>query len=166
MDSILKALGLESGATEAEALACVESLRSAHGRIVALSGAKSAGEAEAEFRLWKLSHDRVGELEAAEAARVAKAEAEERTALLQQARELGRLSEADRSDPESWVHTLSLDGLRRFAKSAPRLVPVGEKHQEPAPVNPPRPWTELSARERHDMMVSKPELAERLRSGT
>lgn len=166
MELVLKALGLDAGATEAEAVESVKSLQGAHERIVALSGVKSAGEAEAEFRLWKLSHERVGELEAAEAARIAKAETEERSALLKQARELGRLTEADHSDPESWVHTLSLDGLRRFAKGAPKVVPVGEKHQEPgrevsAAVRAlsEKGWSALSADEKHTLISDYPHLA-------
>lgn len=166
MESILKALGLSDSASEAEALEAVAKLQKDTARLIGISEAKSADEAEAEFRLWKLSHGRVAELEAAESKRKASAEAEERATLLQKAFALGRLTEQDRSDPESWVHTLSLQGLRRFAETAKQIVPAGQEHKEPAREVPAsvsglvaKGWSQLTADEKHLLHTEYPQLA-------
>lgn len=164
MRTIMEALGLSAEGTEAEAVIALSRLKTEHTRLVSATGSTEAAEAEGLIRLWQASHARVGELETAESERKAKAETAEREMLIKKAFEAGRLRAEDRDDPDGFVRTMPLAGLRKFAEGAKRIVPVGVAHEEPTPSVPQRDWSSLSARERHELLVSNPELAERMRS--
>lgn len=135
MKSLLKALGLNENATEAEALVALSTLQGGAQQITTLTGKPTTPEALGTIQAWKASHDQLPTL----SSRVAELEGQvlggEVTALVEQGKKDGKV-------PPAMIAVLTDMGkkdlamLKSFLEAAPKVAP-DTNHNPPGDGKPP-----------------------------
>ena len=167
--AIAAVLGMSADATEEDVLRQVKKTQAERDALASLAGTTDAEEAKGAIRAWKVSHERIGQIEAERAAEKAAAEKAERSALLAQ----GKASGAIDADFEREVlPEMSTAALRKYVGTAKPKVPMGKAHVEPAANRSPagallgpggKTYEQMTNAERKALSKDDPELFAQLR---
>ncbi len=125
MKVLLKALGLKEDAGEAEALEALTRLKGALSEVQALTGKEDAAEMLGVIRAWKEGAARAEAAEAEVKKLKAELEERERAALIEAAKQEGKLPPA----LEGWAKEVPLATLKAYLEHAPKHVETGGKKE-------------------------------------
>ena len=125
MKELLALLGLPDGATEAEAIAALSSLRTMHNQLASLTGKANVEEILGAVRAYQDNAKRVGAVEAQLKAVQDAQAASERTTLSSKLRERGY----SKAEVEALASSLSLEAMRAYVEVA---QPRASAPSEPA----------------------------------
>ncbi len=154
------ALGLSESAAETDVITAASKHKSESDRLVSLTGSKTPEEAFGVLAAWKLSHNKVAEVLAADKQRAEEAEKTEKAALLKQGEESGQIT----NPLKDWAGKQSVESLKGFLSAAPSAVAKNRANPDRASSGSGKAWTELSTMEQHRLLNDDPETAKTLRA--